>query len=166
MYFEDSSTYFDKIVMFSHSGKQNDIYWNLYSYNCSQVGSKCSLYAEIRTHYFAFDYFAEDLFTLTSNKFKMVRKVDGNAQLDLRDWSMYSDILKNRLAQWNVLFAGINMMPVEFVPNPKEISQTLTPVGDREISNGIRSSIKLKRRELRSHLFPTLSCYLILQWWY
>ena len=37
---------------------------------------------------------AEDRFTLTSNKFRMVRKVDGNPQLDSRDWSMYSNILK------------------------------------------------------------------------
>ena len=32
--------------------------------------------------------------TLTSNKFRKVCKVDGNPQLDSRDWSMYSDILK------------------------------------------------------------------------
>ena len=37
---------------------------------------------------------AEDLFTLNSNKFRMVYKVDGNPQLDSRDWSMYSNILK------------------------------------------------------------------------
>ena len=34
---------------------------------------------------------AEDLFTLNSNKFIMVYKVDGNPQLDSRDWSMYSN---------------------------------------------------------------------------
>ena len=37
---------------------------------------------------------AEDLFTLNCNKFRMVYKVDGNPQLDSRDWSMYSNILK------------------------------------------------------------------------
>ena len=37
---------------------------------------------------------AEDLFTLNSNKFRMVYKVDGNPQLDSRDWSMYSNIFK------------------------------------------------------------------------
>ena len=37
--------------------------------------------------------FAEDLFTLTSNKFGMVCKEDGHPQLDSRDWSMYSNIL-------------------------------------------------------------------------
>ena len=37
---------------------------------------------------------AEDLLTLNSNKFRMVYKVDGNPQLDSRDWSMYSNILK------------------------------------------------------------------------
>ena len=37
---------------------------------------------------------AEDLFTLNSNKFRMVYKVDGNPQLDSRDWRMYSNILK------------------------------------------------------------------------
>ena len=33
-------------------------------------------------------------FTLNSNKFRMVHKVDGNPQLDPRDWSMYKHILK------------------------------------------------------------------------
>ena len=33
-------------------------------------------------------------FTLNSNKFRMVYKVDGNPQLDTCDWSMYSNILK------------------------------------------------------------------------
>ena len=50
--------------------------------------------AEIKTLAFAFSCFAEDLLTLTSNKFRMVCKVDGNPQLDSRDWNMYSDILK------------------------------------------------------------------------
>ena len=36
---------------------------------------------------------AEDLFTLNSNKFRMVYEVDGNPQLDTCDWSMYSNIL-------------------------------------------------------------------------
>ena len=35
---------------------------------------------------------AEDLFSLTSNKFRMVCKLDGNPLLDSRDWSMYSNI--------------------------------------------------------------------------
>ena len=39
---------------------------------------------------------AEDLFTLNSNKFRMVYKVDGNPQLDSRDWSMYSNILNEK----------------------------------------------------------------------
>ena len=37
---------------------------------------------------------AEDLFTLTSNTFRMVYKVDGNPQLNSRDWSMYSNVIK------------------------------------------------------------------------
>ena len=37
---------------------------------------------------------AEDLFTLSGNKFRMVYRVDGNPQLDTCDWSMYSNILK------------------------------------------------------------------------
>ena len=45
--------------------------------------------------YFVFMCFAEDIFTLTSNKFRMVYKVDGNSQLDSRDWSMYLNILKS-----------------------------------------------------------------------
>ena len=38
---------------------------------------------------------AEDLLTLNSNKFRMVYKVDGNPQLDSRDWGMYSNILNS-----------------------------------------------------------------------
>ena len=45
--------------------------------------------------YFVIICSAEDLLTLNSNKFRMVYKVDGNPQLDSRDWSMYSNILKN-----------------------------------------------------------------------
>ena len=42
-----------------------------------------SLYtAEIKTLYFVFNCFAEDLLKLISNKFRMVCKVDGNLQLD------------------------------------------------------------------------------------
>ena len=33
---------------------------------------------------------------MNSNKFRMVYKVDGNPQLDSRDWSMYSNIF-NRI---------------------------------------------------------------------
>ena len=59
------------------------------------MGSYFSLYiAEIKTPYFVFNCFADDLLKLISNKFRMVCKVDGNLQLDSRDWSMYSSILK------------------------------------------------------------------------
>ena len=54
-----------------------------------------SLYFEITTLYFVFNCFAEDLFTLTSNKFRKVCDVDGDPQLDSRDWSMHSDILED-----------------------------------------------------------------------
>ena len=47
--------------------------------------------AKIKTLYFVFICSAEDLFALTSNKFRIVCKVDGNPQLDSRDWSMYSN---------------------------------------------------------------------------
>ena len=53
-----------------------------------------SLYCRTQNTLFPFKCSAEDLFTLTSKKFKMVYKVDGNLQLDSRDWSMYSNILK------------------------------------------------------------------------
>ena len=45
---------------------------------------------------------AEDLFTLNSNKFRMVYNVDGNPHLDLRDWNMYSNILRpaNLIENW------------------------------------------------------------------
>ena len=39
---------------------------------------------------------------LTSNKFRMVYKVDGNPQLDSSDWSMYSNILKLKSAPWTL----------------------------------------------------------------
>ena len=53
-----------------------------------------SLYCRNQNTLFRFICSAEDLFTLTSNKFKVVYKIDGNPQLDSRDWSMYSNILK------------------------------------------------------------------------
>ena len=52
-----------------------------------------SLYCRTQ-NFFVIIYSAEDLFTLTSNEFRMVYKVDGNPQLDPRYWSMYSNILK------------------------------------------------------------------------
>ena len=53
--------------------------------------------AEVKTLYFVIICSAEDLLTLNSNKFRMVYKVDGNPQLDSRDWSMYSNIFKHFL---------------------------------------------------------------------
>ena len=56
--------------------------------------SLCCLYVvKIKPLYFVFICSAEDLFTLTSNKFRMVHNVDGNPHLDSFDWSMYSNIL-------------------------------------------------------------------------
>ena len=58
--------------------------------------SLCSLYtAKLNTLYFVIICSVEDLFTLNGNKFRMVYKVDGNPQLDSRDWSMYSNILNS-----------------------------------------------------------------------
>ena len=57
-----------------------------------------SLSAELKTLYFVICY-AEDLFTLNSNTFRMVYKVDGNPQVDTCDWSVYSNIL-NGLYAW------------------------------------------------------------------
>ena len=53
-----------------------------------------SLYCRTQNTLFHFYLLVEDLFTLTSNKFRMIYKVDGDPQLDSRDWSMYSNILK------------------------------------------------------------------------
>ena len=53
-----------------------------------------SLYC--RTLYIVIICSAEDLFTLNSNKFRMVSKVNGNPQLDSGDWSIYSNILNWR----------------------------------------------------------------------
>ena len=47
---------------------------------------------------------AEDLFTLNSNKFRMVYKVDGNLQPDSRDWSMYSNILNLNLTYFKLFW--------------------------------------------------------------
>ena len=46
-----------------------------------------SLYCQTQNTLFRFIRSAEDLSTLTSNKFRMVYKVDGNSQLDSGDWS-------------------------------------------------------------------------------
>ena len=51
--------------------------------------------AEFKTLYFVMICSPEDLFTLSNNNFRMVYQVDGNPQLDSRDWSMYSNILNN-----------------------------------------------------------------------
>ena len=62
-----------------------------------------SLYCRrTQTLSFVFICSAEDLFTLTSNKFKIVYIVDRNPQLDSRDWSMYSNNLKSfeKLLVW------------------------------------------------------------------
>ena len=56
-----------------------------------------SLYCRNQNASFRFICPAEDVFTLTSNGFRMVYKVDGNPQLDSRDWGMYSDILKREI---------------------------------------------------------------------
>ena len=54
---------------------------------------------------------------MTSNKFRMVYEVDGNPQLDLRDWSMYSNILKYLISSASVVkvslgdVEGIQMKP-------------------------------------------------------
>ena len=53
-----------------------------------------SLYCRTQNTIFRFYCSAEDLSTLTSKKFRMVYKVEGNPQLDSCDWSMYSNILK------------------------------------------------------------------------
>ena len=53
------------------------------------------LHCRTQNTLFRFIYSAEDLFTLTSNKFRMVDKVDGDPQFDSRDWSMFSNILKS-----------------------------------------------------------------------
>ena len=54
------------------------------------------LYCRTQNTLFCYYCSAEDLFTLNSNKFRTVYKVDGNPQPDSRDWSMYSNILKDR----------------------------------------------------------------------
>ena len=55
-----------------------------------------SSYCRTQNTLFRFICSAEDRFSLTSNKFRMVYKVDGNRQLDSRDCSMYSNILNRK----------------------------------------------------------------------
>ena len=64
--------------------------------------SLCTI--EIKTLYLVSICSAEDLFTLTSNKFRMVYKVGGKPQLDSRDWSMYFNrnmcVFREVVCQW------------------------------------------------------------------
>ena len=74
--------------------------------------SKCSLFtAELKTLYFVICS-AEELFTLNSNKFRMVYKVDGNPQLDTCDWSMYSNILKGLFNMYLIYFTFIKSVAI------------------------------------------------------
>ena len=100
------------------------MYWNLSSYNCSQVRSWCSLYtAELKTLYFVIICSAEDLLILNSNKFRMIDKVDGNPQLDSCDWSMYSNILKSWLFSSEfLLYHSVQNLLFVFKTNCKKIA--------------------------------------------
>ena len=44
---------------------------------------------------------------LNCNKFNIVSKVDGNPQLDSRDWSMHSNILKGKVHPKNMLVSDL-----------------------------------------------------------
>ena len=84
--------------MFSHRGEANR-YIEIYP---AIIVLKCGLYAlfilPTSKHFISFLFaLLKIFFTLTSNKFRMVYKVDGNPQLDSRDWRMYSNILKTYL---------------------------------------------------------------------
>ena len=97
MYFEDTKTYFDKIVMFFHIYRRKaNGYIEIYPAIIVHKWGLNALFILPKSKHFisVFNCFAEDLFTLTNDKFRMVYKVDGNPQLDSRDWSMYSNILK------------------------------------------------------------------------
>ena len=100
MYFEDAVTYFDKTVTFSDREKQIDINSEIYlaiivlKWGLNSLFILLYIYIfEIKTLFFVFNCFVEDLFQLISNKFRMVCKVERNLQLDSRDWSLYSRIL-------------------------------------------------------------------------
>ena len=93
-YFEDTVTYFLKIVLFFHRGKQISIR-SLSSYNCFQVRHWCSFCtANLRILRFVSIFSAENLFTLSSINFRMVYEVYDYPQLVSRHWSMSSNILK------------------------------------------------------------------------
>ena len=47
-----------------------------------------SLHSGTQNTLFRYDLLCRGYFTLNSNKFRMVYNVDGNPQLDSRDWSM------------------------------------------------------------------------------
>ena len=48
---------------------------------------------------------------MNSNKFRIVYKVDGNPQLDSRDWSMYSNVLNPNVKLKLDLLSQVNFIP-------------------------------------------------------
>ena len=94
MYFEDTVTYFDKIIMFSHCGEANR-YTEIYpALIVLKWGLNALFILPKSKHFISFLISLLMIYLhLTSNKFGMVCKVDGNLQLDSRDWSLYSNIL-------------------------------------------------------------------------
>ena len=70
-----------------------------------------SLYCQTQNTLFRFICSAEDLFTLISNKLRMIHKADENPQLESRDWSMYSNILKQCLEAEKVMH---NLYTIDF----------------------------------------------------
>ena len=98
VYFEDTVTYFDKIVMFSHRGEANR-YIEIYpAIIVLKWGLNALFYtAELKTLYFVIICSAEGLlmishWTVINSEWSI--KEMGIPQLDSRDWSMYSNILK------------------------------------------------------------------------
>ena len=76
-----------------------------------------SLYCQ--TLYFVYICSVEDLFTLASNKFRMVYKIDGNPQLDSRDWSMYLNILNGKCYPNKPLVDGDTIYDLTIEPSTK-----------------------------------------------
>ena len=87
MYFEDTVTCFDKTVMFTRREEANR-YIEIYPAIIVLKRGLNALFIRPKSYitlYFVFICSAEDLFTLTSNKFRMVYQVDGSPQVYSRD---------------------------------------------------------------------------------
>ena len=82
-------------------------------------------------------FFAGDLFTLTSNKFRMVCKVDGNPQLDSGAWSLYVDILKERHVVSIVFWSDIGLPALRWEEGEPHLPTYISKVFFQKLSKNV-----------------------------